>query len=265
MPAQFGTLGDRGTGNQRYKKGNGSDQGPFAWSVRKKDSLGWSCASSTDSLRGATGNTPYQPVSERKNKMHWHQDFGHLCFSFHGFTTSGLKSDRVNCVTCLLLMGEQKLLESPCACNRQVTKGFCAIRQFPGPPGHRSSRPGTRTKMFMFLGFRTQHRNVWPLAARSGDPPPTGQSPEKNLCVYVPFPFLIYWSALAFLHDHTPSPRKRNGKQITEKKKKNNSILYSSFELTIPCSLYFSLFLLVFLLFLIPFCLFGEKCEGLGK
>ena len=39
--------------------------------------------------------------------------------------------------------------------------------------------------MFMFLEFRAQHINVWPLAHRSGDPPPPpGQSPEqKSLCL----------------------------------------------------------------------------------
>ena len=50
------------------------------------------------------------------------------------------------------------------------------------PPGREpdSSRPGTRTKTFIFLGFCTQHINFWPLATgretppptRSGDPPP---------------------------------------------------------------------------------------------
>ena len=67
------------------------------------------------------------------------------------------------------------------------------------PPGREpdSSRPGTQTKTFMFLGFRTQNINFWPLAtgretppARSGDPPPPGQPPEKFVYVYVPFPFL---------------------------------------------------------------------------
>ena len=68
---------------------------------------------------------------------------------------------------------------------------------YPNPPGRvtESSRPGTRTKMFMFLGFRTQHINFWPratsretpghpvgrpLATRSGDPPPPGQSLERE-------------------------------------------------------------------------------------
>ena len=68
------------------------------------------------------------------------------------------------------------------------------------PPGREpdSSRPGTRTKTFMFLGFRTQHINFWPLATGRETPPPTsretppppGQSPEKFVYVYVPFPFL---------------------------------------------------------------------------
>ena len=46
-----------------------------------------------------------------------------------------------------------------------------------GPPGRvpESSRPGTRTKMFMFLGFRTQHINFWPPGHRSGDPWPPGR------------------------------------------------------------------------------------------
>ena len=34
------------------------------------------------------------------------------------------------------------------------------MNDFSVTPGHRSSRPGARTKMFMFLGFRTQHINV---------------------------------------------------------------------------------------------------------
>ena len=71
------------------------------------------------------------------------------------------------------------------------------------PPGREpeSSWPGTRTKTFMFLGFRTQHINFWTPGHRSGDPPrpvgrppPPGQSPEKfvYVYVYVPFPFLIH-------------------------------------------------------------------------
>ena len=52
------------------------------------------------------------------------------------------------------------------------------------PPGRvpESSRPGTRTKMFMFLGFRTQHINFWPPGHRSGDPPPTrsGDAPPTR-------------------------------------------------------------------------------------
>ena len=62
------------------------------------------------------------------------------------------------------------------------------------PPGREpdSSRPVTRTKTFMFLGFRTQHINFWPLAtgretppppSREGPPPP-GQSP-KNLFMFM--------------------------------------------------------------------------------
>ena len=68
------------------------------------------------------------------------------------------------------------------------------------PPGREpdSSRPGTRTKTFMFLGFRTQHINFWALATGpetppppgQETPPPPGQSPEKFVYVYVPFPFL---------------------------------------------------------------------------
>ena len=65
------------------------------------------------------------------------------------------------------------------------------------PPGREpdSSRPGARTKMFMFLGFRPQHINFWPLPTGRETPPPhrtppPGQSPEKFVYVYVPFPFL---------------------------------------------------------------------------
>ena len=70
------------------------------------------------------------------------------------------------------------------------------------PPGREpdSSRPGARTKTFMFLGFRTQHINFLTPGHRSGDPrgpppsretpPPPGQSPEKFVYVYVPFSFL---------------------------------------------------------------------------
>ena len=35
-----------------------------------------------------------------------------------------------------------------------------AHKQFLGDPCHQSSRPGTWSKMFMFLGFRTQHINI---------------------------------------------------------------------------------------------------------
>ena len=77
------------------------------------------------------------------------------------------------------------------------------------PPGREpdSSRSGTRTKAFMFLGLRTQHINFWPLATGRETPPhpvgrpppppgretpPPGQSPEKLVYVYVPFPFLSF-------------------------------------------------------------------------
>ena len=54
--------------------------------------------------------------------------------------------------------------------------------------GHRSSRPGTRTIIFMFLGLRTQHKNIWPLATWSGDPRPSPKkTPDKIIYVYVPF------------------------------------------------------------------------------
>ena len=45
------------------------------------------------------------------------------------------------------------------------------------PPGREpdSSRPGTRTKTFMFLGFRTQHINSWPLATGRETPTPPGR------------------------------------------------------------------------------------------
>ena len=36
--------------------------------------------------------------------------------------------------------------------------------------------------MFMFLGLRTQHLNFWPLATRSGDPPPT-RAVTENICL----------------------------------------------------------------------------------
>ena len=47
------------------------------------------------------------------------------------------------------------------------------------PPGREpdSSRQGTRTKTFMFLGFRTQHINFWPLANGRETPPPVGRPP----------------------------------------------------------------------------------------
>ena len=89
---------------------------------------------------------------------------------------------------------------------------FLAHKQFLGHPGHRSSRPGTR-----FLPPRYPDENVYvpcvphtahklltpghrsgktPPPTRSGDPPPPpGQSPEKFVYVYVPFPFLIFWGA----------------------------------------------------------------------
>ena len=80
-----------------------------------------------------------------------------------------------------------------------------------------SSRPGTRTKTFMFLGFRTQHINFdpWPPVGRppptgrETPPPPPGQSPEKFVYVYVPFPFLRYNSEPATVLPHRRGVRKR--------------------------------------------------------
>ena len=63
------------------------------------------------------------------------------------------------------------------------------------PPGREpdSSRPGTRTKTFMFLGFRTQHINFWPLATglETPPPPPGRETPprpgshRKNLFMFM--------------------------------------------------------------------------------
>ena len=62
------------------------------------------------------------------------------------------------------------------------------------PPGREpdSSRPGTRTKTLMFLGFRTQHINFWPLATGRETPPPPGResaprpgSHRKNLFMFM--------------------------------------------------------------------------------
>ena len=39
---------------------------------------------------------------------------------------------------------------------------FCFTAEILGHPGHRSSRWGTRTKMFMLLGLRTKHINMCP-------------------------------------------------------------------------------------------------------
>ena len=63
-----------------------------------------------------------------------------------------------------------------------MAKAFAnlAHKQFLGHPGHRSSRPGTGTKTFMFLGFRTQHINFWPLATGRETPPhPVGRPPPR--------------------------------------------------------------------------------------
>ena len=95
-----------------------------------------------------------------------------------------------------------------------------AHKQFLGHPGHRSSRPGTR---FLPAGCpdeivyvpwvpHTAHKLLTP-GHRSGDPPPhpvgrtpppPGQSPEKFVYVYVPFPFLTVarsWGTLAREHE----------------------------------------------------------------
>ena len=80
-----------------------------------------------------------------------------------------------------------------------------AHKQFLGHPGHRSSRPGTRSlpagypdeNVYVPWVPRTAHKLLTP-GHRSGDPwppgretpPPPGQSPEKFVYVYVPFPFL---------------------------------------------------------------------------
>ena len=43
--------------------------------------------------------------------------------------------------------------------------------------------------MFMFLGFRTQHINIWPLANRSGDPPSPSSHRTKLfmfMCLFFP-------------------------------------------------------------------------------
>ena len=64
-----------------------------------------------------------------------------------------------------------------------------------------SSQPGTRTKTFMFLGFRTQHINFWPLATGRETPPPphpVGRPPprpgnhRKNLFMFMCL-FLSWW------------------------------------------------------------------------
>ena len=67
-----------------------------------------------------------------------------------------------------------------------------AHKQFLGHPGHRSSRPGTRTKMFMLLGFCTKHINFWPLATGRetpghpvGRPAPHPGSHRKNLFMFM--------------------------------------------------------------------------------
>ena len=62
------------------------------------------------------------------------------------------------------------------------------------PPGRvpESSRPGTRSSMFMFLGFHTQHINFWSLASGRetpghpvGRPPPHSGSHRKNLFMFM--------------------------------------------------------------------------------
>ena len=77
------------------------------------------------------------------------------------------------------------------------------------PPGRApgSSRPGTRTKMFMFLGFRTQHINFWPLATGRetpghpvGRPPAHPGSHRKNLLCVCAFSFPECYDVLIYYH-----------------------------------------------------------------
>ena len=76
-------------------------------------------------------------------------------------------------------------------------KGTCTFshKQFLGHPGHRSSWPGTRTEMFMFFRFRTQHINIWPLATGSGDPPLTQAVTGQNCLCLCAFSFPDIWIA----------------------------------------------------------------------
>ena len=65
------------------------------------------------------------------------------------------------------------------------------IDNFSVTPGHQSSRPGTRTKMLMFLGFHAQPLKHLTPGYPVGRPPPSPRQPlDKIVYVYVPFLFL---------------------------------------------------------------------------
>ena len=81
------------------------------------------------------------------------------------------------------------------------------------PPGREpdSSRPGTRTKTFMFLGFRTQHINFWPLATDRETPPPTGREtpPHPGSHRKILFMFMclfLSWKSWASLESAVSTP-----------------------------------------------------------
>ena len=101
--------------------------------------------------------------------------------------------------------------QTPWSAGPKKAHKHLAHEQFVGHPGHRSSRPGTRTKMFMFLGFRTQHINFWPLA--TGRETPGRETPlhpgshRKNL-----FMFMCLW--LSWLKCRTCVPGTTSRAQI---------------------------------------------------
>ena len=94
-----------------------------------------------------------------------------------------------------------------------------ARRTLSGHPGHRSSRSGTQRTRLMCLGFWRYHINLWPLDTRPGNfPPPTGQSPAKKICVFVPLSFLICGECSVVRSQHMTHEKSSN-----DSEKKNST------------------------------------------